>query len=314
MPQSFGLYIAAALRSNRSISSTGCDDVSPSYVGSCRCLQRIVRVYQGFGTFMARNTQRESPLTNPTGAAVVARAPSSASGEGFYQQYVGRKTGRPSPRPMGHGRGGPRHETIMAAHGLMESGAADPRQGQLFAPHELPQAETAKALAAKHGVAPPLAASRPGFMPELYEKEGGGTVSTAQAHKRMAGGISRLSNYSLSQSTTPPVATALSERAATRALHQGDAPWYASRSEVSPGRYELGPGSATEMITAASRRAGVGYEAMSRATAITSPRTLWTKGQEGTADWKAPNVESATNVLRDVRTAKGVSEEFDVPV
>ena len=264
-----------------------------------------------------------SPLTNPTGAAVVAQAEPGQSGEGFYQRYVGRKTGRPSPRPMGHGRGGPRHETILAAHGLIDQGAADPRQGQLFAPHELPPVASPESLAKEHGVAPPLMASRPGFMPELYEKEGGGTVSTAQAHKRMVGGIKRLSSYALEPDPDHPltIAKAMENRAATAALHEGDAPWYASRRErdtgevlsnPNQGRFELEPGSATEMITHASRHHDINYETMSRATALTSPRTAWTHGTPGTGDFVAPNIESASNTISEVISAAEEDRPFDV--
>ena len=209
----------------------------------------------------------------------------------------------------------------MAAHGLMDQGAADPRQGQLFAPHELPQAETAKALAAKHGVAPPLTASRPGFMPELYEKEGGGTVSTAQAHKRMVGAIKRVGDFVdvPDDAAHGPVAQALKNRADTRARTPGDAPWYAERTPHSPenpnqGRFDLGPGSATKMIDVAAHREGVSYEEMSRATAITSARTRWTGGTPGTDDYTAPNLESARNVVHDVKIAKSVANDLDIDV
>jgi hypothetical protein len=252
---------------------------------------------------MPKITDRVTPLTNPTGTAVRATAAPDASGEGFYQGLVGRKTGRPAPRPGGNGRA-PRHEQLLAEHGLMDQGAANPNQGQLFAPHELPAVASPREMAAKHGVAPPLAASRPGFMPELYEKQGGGTVSTAQAHKRMIGGINRLPDYGVSS-----VAESLENRAATRSLHRGEAPWYAKRTERTPdnpnqGRFELGPGSATEMINVAAHREGVSYDEMSRASAITSPRTRWTGGTPGTGDYRAPNVESARNVVHDVKIAK----------
>lgn len=266
---------------------------------------------------MPRTTQRgPSPLTNPTGSAVVARAESGASGEGLYQGLVGRKTGRPSPRPQGHGRAGaaPRHEAILASHGLMDLGAADPRQGQLFSPHELPAVATPTAMAKKHGVAPPLASSRPGYMPELYEREGGGTVSTKEAHKRMVSGINRMPKFGVSGP-----AEALSNRAATRAL-SGAVPWYAKvtrrgspAANPNQGVLELTPGSADEMIATAAHREGVTHTEMARATALTSPRTRWTKGTPGTGDYLAPNVESARNVVRDVKHAKGVARELDLP-
>ena len=226
----------------------------------------------------------------------------------------------------------------------MDQGAADPRQGSLFAPGELPQAESAKALAAKHGVAPPLAGSRPGFMPELYEKEGGGTVSTPEAHKRMVAGIKRsaMTKFDLDQTATDvskathlvpgkwsekaqpnpnlgPVGRMMEERQTTRDSRRGDAPWYASRTPISDadrtnanqGSFELGPGSATEMIISAAARQGVNYPTMSRATAQTSPRTKWTAGTPGTDDFSAPNLESAENVIHAVKAARAAGEDFD---
>jgi len=277
---------------------------------------------------MPRATKRVdpgTPLTNPTGAAVVATAEAGRSGEGFYQGLVGRKTGRAAPRPQGHGRSTavPRHEAILAAHGLMDQGAADPRQGQLFAPHELPPLISPATLAKKHNAPPPLPASRPGFMPELYEKEGGGTVSTKQAHKRMVAGIQRLGAYVDvdPDSGLGAVGTAMSNRAATAALHPEPAPWYAKVTRRSTpaenpnqGVLDLDAGSATTMIESAAHGEGVSYGEMSRATAITSPRTRWTKGTLGTDDYSTPNLTSARNVVHDVKQAKAVSEELDLPV
>ena len=248
-------------------------------------------------------TSRDSPLTNLTGSAIGSGTPGQ-SGEGFYQGLVGRKTGRPAPLPMGHGRSIPRHESLLATHGLIDQGAADQRQGQLFVPPVNP---------VQHGMAPPLASSRPGYMPELYEKEGGGHVTTKQAHKRMVGAVNRLSNFGLTS------AQALENRAATRSRHLGEAPWYAERTPHSPenpnqGRFDLGPGSATKMINTAAQREGVSYDEMSRATAITSARTRWTGGTPGTDDFSAPNLESARNVVRDVKVAKSVADDLDVQV
>ena len=270
---------------------------------------------------MAKVTQRLSPLTNPTGLAVQATAEPGATGPGFYQGIVGRKSGRPAPNPMGNGRT-PRHEAIMAAHGLMDKGAADPNQGSLFAPSELPPLETPTQSAARTGTPPPLASSRPGFMPGLYEhKDKAGVVSTkttAQAHRAMIGAVNRLPNFALDTPGPAPVAEALHQREVTRARHQGDAPWYASRTETTheqqvqgAAKFELGPGSATEMITNASARHGITYEKMARAVAITSPRTRWTGGMEGTSDFEAPNLESAENVVRNVQGAMSEAKVTD---
>ena len=287
-----------------------------------------------------------TPLTNPTGSAVQARSSSEASGPGFYQGLVGRKTGRAAPRPGGHGRTLPRHEAVLAEHGLMAKGAADPNQGQLFAPHELPAVESQRESAARTGTPPPLASSRPGFMPGLYERESKGqnvTATTKEAHRSMVSGINRLSQYELDNgvpigkgntrveaathglelgqqgpTVLPPVAEALRQRQATRSLQRGDSPWYASRRETShqeqvmgAGKWEINPGQATEMITNAAARQGIGYEKMSRAVAITSPRTRWTEGTPGTTDFAAPNLESAENVVSGVQAAQSSSRITD---
>ena len=288
-------------------------------------------------------TRALSPLTNPTGTAIGS---SPGEGPGFYQGIVGRKTGRAAPRPGGHGRTAPRHEMILAEHGLLDKGAADPNQGQLFGPSELPPKETPRESALRTGTPPPLASSRPGFMPGLYEsktKEGPATATTAQAHKRMIGAINRLPAYEMEDgvalgagntrvetsdhrtgpgehgpNVVPPVAEALRQRMATSALHPQDAPWYASRTEATPqeqiegaGKYTIGPGSATDMITAASARHGINYEKMARAVAITSPRTRWTGGTPGTDDFSAPNLESAENVVRNVQGAMASTKVTD---
>jgi hypothetical protein len=284
-----------------------------------------------------------TPLTNPTGTAIGA---SAGEGPGFYQGIVGRKTGRAAPRPGGHGRTAPRHEMILAEHGLLDKGAADPNQGQLFGPSELPPKESPRESALRMGTPPPLASSRPGFMPGLYEsktKEGPGIATTAQAHKRMIGAIERLPAYEMEDgvalgagntrveasghrtgpgehgpNVVPPVAEALRQRMATAAGHPADVPWYASRTETTPqqqiegaGKWALGPGEATDMITNASARHGIGYEKMARVVALTSPRTAWTAGMRGTSDFAAPNLESAENVVHDVQAAQHSSRVTD---
>src|SRR4051794_15342911 len=133
---------------------------------------------------MPKVTQRLPALTNPTGSAI---GTGSGAGPGVYQGMVGRKTGRPSPRPGGPGRAPPRHEAVLAAHSLIDQGAADPNQGSLFGPGELPPRESPRESAERTGTPPPLASSRPGFMPGLYERKtnAGQIVSatTTEAHR-----------------------------------------------------------------------------------------------------------------------------------
>lgn len=287
-------------------------------------------------------------LTNPTGTAIGYAAPAEAAGPGFYQGMVGRKTGRPSPRPGGHGRTAPRHEQVLAEHGLLASGAADPKQGQLFSPSELPIPKTSTQLAGEHDVAPPLASQRPGFMPELYEqKNQAGVVSertTKQAHKAMAGAINRLPEHELNlpgdrtrtserlpgaeyfkggprkgevkkeavqgPQLRAPMAEAMHQRQETYNRQGGDAPWYAKRTQRDGG-FDVGTGEAAEMVANAAERHGISYRQMARTTAITSPRTAWTEGMKGTADYADPNLESAENVVHDIQRAQATDKSFN---
>jgi hypothetical protein len=264
---------------------------------------------------MPKVSQRgASPLTNPTGGAIGTGVPGT-EGEGFYQGLVGRKTGRPAPRPGGNGRL-PAHERILAKHGLIDQGAADPNQGQLFVP---PQASP-REMAEKHGVAPPLLASRPGFMPEVYEKTPGGEhISTAAAHKRMVAGIKRVGDFVDAEPGLGAIGTAMKNRSETAALQQDSPGWYARKREHTPenpnqGQFALEEGSSTEMVAKAARGEGVNYATMSRAVALTSPRTRWTGGTPGTDDYSAPNVESARNVVHDVKKAKDVEQALDLDI
>lgn len=276
--------------------------------------------------------QQFSPLTNESGTSI-GTAPPGASGPGFYQGMVGRKTGRPSPRTPVRA---PRHEQILAAHSLIDSGAADPNQGQLF-PTSRPPSMREQASAS--GVAPPLASSRPGFMPGVYEHPKGGFRDTGDAHKAMVAGVKRVATHELGAGgdyvsrsgedirttsthlrapgtegpeTRAPMAHAMHERQTTADRIQGDAPWYASRTMNQTGRYDLGPGSATEMVRGMAHRTGESYEMAARVTAVTSPRTRWTGGQAGTDDFEAPNVESAENVVKGVQGAYASGKEFRV--
>lgn len=243
----------------------------------------------------------------------------------------------------------PRHEQVLAEHGLMTSGAADPNQGQLYSHSELPIPKTPTQLAGEHDVAPPLRSSRPGYMPELYEAKDTktGVVSertTGQAHKTMVRAINRLPQHELEQPGTgqrtsdrlpgaeyfksgprkgeeklaavqgpqlrAPMAEAMHQRQMTYERQGKDAPWYASRSEVEPGRHELGMGAAAEMVAGAAERHGLTYRQMARTTAITSPRTAWTIGTAGTSDYAAPNLESAESVVSSIHRAQATDEPF----
>ena len=94
----------------------------------------------------------------------------------------------------------------------------------------------------------------------------------------------------------------MEDRSAAYAVGE-DVSWYA---EAKPGR--LGEGGAGRMIAGEAARLGVSHARMTRAVAVTSPRTGWTAGGEpGTTDFHRPNIDSAVQVVRDVQ-ASGVTD------
>jgi hypothetical protein len=239
---------------------------------------------------------------------------------------------------------------VLAEHGLITSGAADPNQGQLFSPSELGPQRSRQSIAHAHDVAPPLASQRPGFMPGMYEAKNPktGVVSertTPQAHTAMVRAINRLPQYELEPpgdrqrgserlagaehfksgprkgqeklaavqgpQLRPPVAEAMHQRQQTYERQGQEAPWYARRSEKEGGRYSVGMGDAAEMVASAAERHGISYRQMARTTALTSPRTAWTEGQRGTGDYADPNLESAENVVHDIKRAQASEQSFD---
>lgn len=279
---------------------------------------------------MPNRTQRTSPLTNPSGSAIGV---GQGEGPGFYQGLVGRKTGRPSPRvPIR----APRHEQLLAEHGLIDQGAADPNQGQLFS---VPPGPSLREQASAKGMPPPLASSRPGFMPGVYEAGGGEFRSSADAHKTMARAIQRVATHEAhpdydatmeasgdplrpSTTSTPSVGPAIRAPIA-HAMHQrqiaydrGDkigTNWYATVSGEGKER-SLGPGSSTELVAKVAADTGVSHLMANRVTALTSPRTAWDEGQPGTPDYRTPNVDAARNVIHAVKGAQAASETGDISV
>lgn len=210
---------------------------------------------------------------------------------GFYQSRLqGRASGRLSPRDAIRA---PRREQVLANHDLIPSGAANPHQGQLFNPRSIPS-KTPEQIARERGVAPPLASSKGGFMPGLQRTTPERTrAAKATAVKALGAARARTGNYS-----DTPVKDAMADRAALYA--QGKpADWY---QPVSEGRNVMGEGMARTAIDNAALRTGVSNEHMTRAVALTSPRTAWDAGgAPGTTDYSRPNIESAENVIRAVK-------------
>lgn len=95
----------------------------------------------------------------------------------------------------------------------------------------------------------------------------------------------------------PPVKEAMEDR---QALYDAGKPadWY---QPVSNGRNVMGEGMAHQGIANAAARTGSTHAQMTRAVALSSPRTAWDEGgAPGTTDYARPNIESAEAVVRNV--------------
>lgn len=214
---------------------------------------------------------------------------------GFYQSHLrGRASGRVSPRPALRG---PVRERVLANHGLLDQGRADPNQGQLFPDTEAGPVIPAATLARQRGVPAPLPSSAPGFMPSIKR-------STPQAtRKTKALALTKVADARIrtgaDRGTGAPIREAMEDRLAI--YDRGKpADWYQA---VSEGRNVHGPGMAHELIENAAMRTGTSFAKMARATALSSPRTAWDEGgAPGTTDFTRPNLASAEAVVRTVHS------------
>lgn len=235
---------------------------------------------------------------------------------GFYQERLrGRKSGRLSPRAAVRG---PRREQIYAAHGLIDAGAADPAQGQLFPTSDMERSIGERA--ASEGVAQnvvtvrpsgkakakgkaqdlPLGAA-PGFMPGLTASQKVTALRTAaealETTTPMRDIMSRRQFLS-----DNPVMRKVSNTGESVPVAQGHrADWY-SGVDPETGQHDLSiPGMAQKAIGRAAQRQGVSRAAMTRAVAITSPRNRWDEGLPGQSDYVMPNLESAEGAIREAQ-------------
>lgn len=223
---------------------------------------------------------------------------------GFYQTRLrGRKTGRISPRDAVRA---PRYEAVLAKHGLMSSGKADPNQGQLFDPNVVLGPEKSDAeIAAERGAPPPLAGSAPGFMPGLER-------STEKATKQAKiTGIKKLQTARERAGTArggPTLKETMEDR---QANYEKGKPtdWYMPVGE--DGQHVVGESAAMRAMREAAPSAHMSGRQFVRTVAITSPRTKWTEGgAPGTTDYTMPNIESSVNVGREVAQAR--EEDRDI--
>jgi hypothetical protein len=215
---------------------------------------------------------------------------------GFYQSHLkGRASGRVSPREAVRPA---RREQVLANHGLLEQGQADPNQGPLFslAAAGIPTIPAA-AIARQRGVAPPLASSVGGFMPGIQRNTRAGTV------KAKVNAVNKMADARVRTGTSrggAPIKETMEDRAALYDMGK-PADWY---QPVSNGRNVMGEGMARTAIDNAALRTRTTNTQMTRAAALTSPRTAWDEGgAPGTTDYVMPNVQSAENVVRALRSA-----------
>lgn len=215
---------------------------------------------------------------------------------GFYQGTLrGRASGRPSPRQAVRG---PVRERVFADHGLLDKGRADPHQGQLFPDHQAGPVLSPTAVARQRGVPAPLPSSSAGFMPGIQR-------STPQAARRAkALAVHKLGDARARTGSSrggPPVKEAMEDR---QKLYDSGKPadWY---QPVQDGRNVMGAGMAHESIANAAHRTGTSHADMTRAVALTSPRTAWDEGgAPGTSSFSRPNLESAEAVVRNVHALR----------
>jgi hypothetical protein len=206
---------------------------------------------------------------------------------------VGRASGRPSPR-VPHRL--PAREATLVAHGLMEPGTADVNQGQLFstAQFQRPVADVAR----EAGVAPPLASSVGGFLPDITGSPSGGR----SAHRRKAEALQKFAEVRSAHPVDagPGLGGAQARHMAHLQQLSDTAPegtsWYTTRD---PETGHVGPGSSVTGIEQASQRTNTPMAAMTRATAQISPRVPWSRGNPNYRGY--PNLESAEGVARTVR-------------
>lgn len=221
-------------------------------------------------------------LTNRSGGKPLDMTP------GYFQgRQQGLKSGRTSPRDAIRPS---RSDSVNAAHGIVSSGSVDPNQGQLFNSRQIPAVPQAELVRRAGGAAPDPLASHKGFMPGITQKQ-------------KVAGIKRLGQTRIRTGSSrggPPVKEAMEDRAAVHA--QGtDRDWYASRNHAG----HLGAGAAGDLVGDVAARQGVSHAAATRAVAVTSPRTSWSKDNDphGGRDFglARPNIESAENVITAVK-------------
>lgn len=223
---------------------------------------------------------------------------------GFYQGRLrGNATGRLSPREA---QRPPRADIINARHGIVSFPSIDPHQGSLWHPDTVPARPSAD-IVRSHGIpeAPPGGGHR-GFMPG---------VQRSTPEKTRAAKVTAVEKLGTALARTgvsrggPPVKETIENRLNVYAKGK-PAPWYSHTEDGT-----VKPGEASTLIGAAAERQGVSHATMTRAVAITSPRTAWDDENDlgGHSGGRArPNLQSAENVVSRVRQLPSGADEATI--
>lgn len=261
-------------------------------------------------------------------------------GPGFYQGLRGRKTGRAAPRQPVRA---PRREAVYARYGLIDQGAADPNQGQLFDTSGV--SRSVSDVAAERGLTPgvttvrpssgkgnldlPLAAA-PGFLPGLNKKQKVAALrSVGEAAQTSAAAIDAENAKKDEQLRQANPDAVIEERASESDLAQTpirylmdkrqsmyrsgtNQPWY-SGIDPETGEHDLSiPGDSPRMILESAERMGVSPNAMTRAVATTSPRNRWLDGNPATSNVVAPNLASAEGAIGVAKSLPASASDAEI--
>lgn len=216
---------------------------------------------------------------------------------GYYQGLKGLKTGREAPRTPVRGT---RRAAILAEHGMIDQGAADPNHGQLFNTRHYegsrdvttnaPRPEVNVRPSAGKPVDLPLGAA-PGFMPGLDKKQK----------------VRAIQKLGAEMGTDTPMRDAMQKRQEV-SDRSAPAPWYSGVNAA--GKHDPSiPGDANIAIDRAAQRQGVSSEQMTRTTAVTSPQNRWDTYHPSNQGYVQNNIALAENVTRNTYNLSDPSDD-----
>jgi hypothetical protein len=241
---------------------------------------------------------------NPTAPASGVEGPVTDlgnAGPGYYQtRGVGNKTGRISPRQQTRASA---RDLTFAKQGLIDQGAADPHQGQLFnADTEVGPRRTDRQIVSDKGLSMPVEISAGkeslefggarGFLPNLNNKQKMAALNSVQEGRVQSG------TYRGGGAT----AEMMEDRHAAFGRAK-PAPWYSGVNERGENDVRI-QGEAAKAIGSRAVRSGVSSQSMTRAAALTSPQAAWDIGTPGSPDYRMPNLSHAEQVVQATKIAK----------